>query len=161
VVLVPSKVWTAQPGDGWSRRLTLIVLGSLIGAGVLWLDGWSPRWAAPGSSITLGPNDSIGLWQPNRRGLVTGAGYLTYFGLALGALRWWRMTDRRRKSWFSLFPVLAAGFWSLVLSFVWPWEQQPMFGAMALVTASAIVQWVSPWEPPPPPPPRRLRLRYA
>lgn len=43
----------------------------------------------------------------------------------------------------------------------WPTGDQPMFGAAALVMAAAIVQWVSPWEPPPPPPPKRLRLRYA
>ena len=76
-------------------------------------------------------------------------------------MRWWKLTDRRRKYWFSLFPVLASGFWALVLSFVWPWLDQPLYGAAALVTASMIVQWVSPWEPPPPPAPKRLRLRYA
>src|SRR5205823_5941656 len=143
--------------------LVLMVIGTLIGAGVLWLNGWTPHWAPPGTAVNLGPGESLGLWQPNGRGLVKGAGYLAYFGLSLAALRWWRLADRRRKSWFSLFPVLAAGFWALVLSVVfWPWsQQQQMFGAMALVTASAIVQWVSPWEPPPPPPPRRLRLRYA
>src|SRR5262249_55791236 len=35
-VLVPSKVWTARPGDGWGRRLILMVLGTAIGLGVLW-----------------------------------------------------------------------------------------------------------------------------
>jgi hypothetical protein len=161
-VLVPSKFWaTVRPGDGWGRRLTLMALGAVIGLGVLWLDGWSPRWAPPGNSVRLGPGESVGLWRPDGRGLVQGAGYVAYFALALGAVRWWRLTDRRRKSWFGLFPVLAAGFWALVLWFLWPQGQQPMFGAMALVTASAIVQWVSPWEPPPPPLPKRLRLRYA
>jgi eukaryotic-like serine/threonine-protein kinase len=97
---------------------------------------------------------------------VAGAGYLSYFGLALGVLRWWRMTDRRRKQWFSLFPVLAAGFWAFVLIGVWPKVDGPTFasatqGAAALVMASLIVQWVSPWEPPPPPLPRRLKWRHA
>src|SRR5439155_20743143 len=54
-VLVPAKLWTARPGDGWGRHLVLMVVGTLIGAGVLWLNGWTPRWAPPGSSITLGP----------------------------------------------------------------------------------------------------------
>jgi hypothetical protein len=177
-VLVPAKLWTARPGgDAWGRRLVLMVLGTLIGAGVLWLNGWTPRWAPPGSEVSLAPAESLGIWEADGNGIIAGSGYLAYFGLSLGALRfglslgalrWWRLADRRRKSWFSLFPVLAAGFWSLVLSFVWPWTHevgstgpQPMFGALALITAAAIVQWVSPWEPPPPPPPRRLRLRYA
>jgi hypothetical protein len=96
-------------------------------------------------------------------GLAAATGYLSYFALSLGAVRWWRMTERRRKSWFSLFPVMATGFWALLFGLVfWPWGANPyMFGAAALVMASAVVQWVSPWEPPPPPPPRRLRLRYA
>ncbi len=159
-VLVPAKVWTLREGDGWNRRLTMMVLGTLIGLGVLWLNGWTPRWSFDGAA-RVGPGESLGLLRSDGRGLVAGAGYLTYFGLALGALRWWRLADRKRKNWFSLFPVLAAGFWAMVLSFLWPWAEQPMFGAAALVTASLIVQWVSPWEPPPPPPPRRLRLRYS
>jgi hypothetical protein len=56
---------------------------------------------------------------------------------------------------------LATGFWALALGLIfWP-KGEPMFGAAALVMASAVVQWVSPWEPPPPAPPKRLRLRYA
>jgi hypothetical protein len=159
-VLVPAKVWTLKAGDGWGRRLGMMVLGTLVGLGAMWLDGWTPRWGF-GGSAAVGPGESVGLLRPDGRGLVAGAGYLTYFGLALGAVRWWRLADRRRKHWFSLFPVLAAGFWALALSFLWPWKVQPLFGAAALVTASLIVQWVSPWEPPPPPLPRRLRLRYA
>ena len=72
--------------------------------------------------------------------------------------RW--LADRRRPQWFSFFPVLAAGFWGLMLLFVWPWPERP-HGAAALVMAALIVQCVSPWEQPPPPAPRRLRLRYA
>jgi hypothetical protein len=158
-VLIPAKVWTLRTGDGWGRRLCMMALGTLVGVGALWLDGWTPRWGF--GSASVGPGESLGLIRGDGHGLVAGAGYLTYFGLALGAVRWWRIADRRRKHWFSLFPVLAAGFWALALSFVWPWQEQPLFGAAALVTASLVVQWVSPWEPPPPPPPRRLRLRYA
>ena len=36
-----------------------------------------------------------------------------------------------------------------------------MDGAGVLMLSAAVVQLVSPWEPPPPPPPRRMRLRYA
>ena len=55
---------------------------------------------------------------------------------------------------------MAAGFWALLLLFLWPFPDNP-YGALALVLAAVIVQWVSPWEPPPPQPARRLRLRYA
>jgi hypothetical protein len=95
-------------------------------------------------------------------GIAVSAGYIAYYGLALGALRWWRIADRKRRQWFSLFPLIAAGFWAAVLCFVWPrFEQPSYFGAAALVMAAAIVQWVSPWDTPPPPMPKRLRLKYA
>jgi len=86
--------------------------------------------------------------------------YLSYFGLAFFALRWWRMADPQRPQRFSLFPVLAAGFWAYVLLFLWPWPETPS-GVIALVMTSVIVQLVSPWEEPPPPKAKRLRLHYA
>ena len=58
------------------------------------------------------------------------------------------------------FPVLVVGFWALVLMLFWP-PGEPPHGAIALVTASAIVQWVSPWQAPPPKNGRRLRIRYT
>jgi hypothetical protein len=157
-VLVPTKFWgPANPGDGWGRRICLAALGMVIGLGAMWLDGWHPELLIPANSVGVSRLDE----HERTAALTAAAGYVSYFGLSLGAVRWWRMTDRRRKSWFSLFHVLAAGFAALLLGLVfWP-SSKPMFGAAALVMASAIVQWVSPWEPPPPPPPKRLRLRYA
>jgi hypothetical protein len=145
--------------DGIGRRLCLAALGLLIGLGTLWLNGWNPQWTRDGAA---NPGDSYALGVVGEHGLTAAASYLSYFALTLGAVRWWRLTDRRRRHWFSLFPVLATGFWALVFGFIfWPTAEQPMFGAAALVMAAAVVQWVSPWEPPPPAPPKRLRLRYA
>jgi serine/threonine protein kinase len=158
---VPVGVGLPPSGDGIGRRLCLATFGLLIGVGTMWLNGWHPKWARDPAS--LNPGDSAGLVLMDENGLTAAAGYLSFFALSLGMIRWWRMTDRRRKSWFSLFPVLTAGFWGLLLGLVfWPTYELPSgVGAAALVMASAIVQWVSPWEPPPPPPPKRLRLRYA
>jgi len=86
------------------------------------------------------------------------AGHLAYYALALFVLRWWKLADRRRAHRFSFAPILAAGFWGLVLLLVW---QEPWRGTLVLTTAAAIVQLVSPWEQPPPPVTRRMRLRYA
>jgi hypothetical protein len=160
-VLIPGKFWTAQRDrERWGRRLAMGSLGALIGLGAMWLDGWTPTWplphraAANGSMAQLlGPGDPLSM--------SANAGFLAYFGLCLGALRWWKMTDRRRKHWFSLFPLLAAGFWGGVLLFMLPNYDQRSVGFASLVMAAAIVQCVSPWEAPPPPTPRRLRLRYA
>ena len=132
--------------------------GALVGALAIFVSGWTPQgppsgWISPASEQVPGT-----IAAPAE--LSVAAGYLSYFALALFMLRWWRMADRRRGHRFSLYPILCAAFWALVLYFLWPKPQQP-YGAIALVTAAVIVQWVSPWEAPPPPLARRMRLRNA
>lgn len=150
-VLIPSKFWTTHPGDEWSRRLALMALGAGVGLFALWLDGWAPGMYVSETSTSL-PSS----WTANP--VAVGAGLVSYFGLALGLLRWWKVSDRRRSTWFSFFPVLATGVWAVLLLLVWPWKDRP-YGVAALILSSMIVQWVSPWQPPPPPTPRRLKLR--
>src|SRR5262249_20109826 len=87
------------------------------------------------------------------------AAYLSYYGLAFFALRWWRMADRRRARRFSLFPILASGFWSSLLLLLV--GSQYWHGIVVLMMTAAIVQLSSPWDQPPTPAPKRLRLRYA
>jgi len=161
-VLIPAKVWNGRAGDGLLRRVVMMFLGVLVGAAALWLNGWAPH---PAASATAAAANNQASWGPPvslgaREGISVGAGYLSYFALALCALRWWKMADRHRAHRFSCFPVLAAGFWALLLLFIWPLPDSP-YGAIALVMASVIVQWVSPWEQPQPPTARRMRLRYA
>ncbi len=159
-VLVPAKLWEGRNGDSGMRRMVMMGAGGLVGILAIFISGWTPHgppagWLSPASA------DPAALVVPVAPAeLSLAAGYLSYFALALFLLRWWRMADRRRAHRFSLYPVLCAAFWALVLYFLWPKPQQP-FGALALVTAAVIVQWVSPWEAPPPPLARRMRLRNA
>ncbi len=140
-ILVPGKFWTDRRGDSWSRRVILMVLGALVGVGACWVDGWP-----------LGVSSD---WMSEAR-------YVSYYALAFFALRWWRMTDRRRPQRFSFAPLLASGFWGWVLVLLVQPNNQPLWGgAVVLVLTSAILQLVSPWEQPPPPATKRLRLRYA
>ncbi len=172
VVLVPAKLWPKPEDDSWGRRGFMLLLGLGVGVMALWLDG-RPLAALLGREPP-GPD------APETRGFLgtpmpslfghdravrfvspwpVAACYLSYFGLAFFALRWWKMADRHRGQRFGLFPVLAAGFWAYVLLFLWPWPEAPR-GVVALVMTAAIVQLVSPWEPLPPPRAKRLRLRY-
>jgi hypothetical protein len=176
-VLVPAKLWTVRVDDSWKRRVVMMCLGVVIGVEALWLEGYElpallaneARAAEVGARgvVEDGPEGS------RRRGVLAGlfgdgtdlpvaACYLSFFGLAFFALRWWKMADRRRSQRFSLFSVLAAGIcgYVLVLLHLLPQTSAPA-GIGALVMAAAIVQLVSPWDEPPPPRNRRLRLRYA
>jgi hypothetical protein len=155
-ILVPAKFWTERRGDSWARRVVMMVLGGLVGLVALWLEGWSPSLPGPeappawvgGALVPVFPN-----------AVVNEAAYFSYFALAFFALRWWRMTGRRRPQRFSFAPILAAGFWGVVLWLLV--HPQSWSSAVVLVLASTIVQLVSPWEQPPPPVAKRLRLRYA
>ena len=159
-VLVPAKLWENQAGDTWARRIALMLLGVLVGVGALWLSGWLPQWpstaAGSGSAPTRPPWPT--LLSPVGGSLI--AGYVSYFALALFAMRWWKLADRRRRHRFSLFPVAAAGFWALVLLVVWPWPE-PAVGAGAVVLSAVIIQLVSPWQQPLPSVAKRVRLRHA
>ena len=160
-VLVPAKFWTRPGSEGWGRRLMMMGFGALIGVGTMWLYGWSPNLMDPSAGPISSTRDFTHRLLTDSRGIAISAGYIAYYGLALGAVRWWRVADRKRRQWFSLFPLIAAGFWAGVLCFVWPRAEHSYYGAAAPVMAAAIVQWVSPWDAPPPPMPKRLRLKYA
>jgi len=152
-VLVPAKFWNQRKGDAGLRRASMLVLGLLLGLGALWLDGWTfdPQDLWAGVS-----HDSAG------SGIPVLAGYWSYFGLGFFALRWWKMADRYRPQRFSFAPILAAGFWALILLTVWPFAERPIpWGAVALVATAVIVQLVSPWEPRPRTAAKPCRLRYA
>jgi hypothetical protein len=158
-ILIPAKFWTDRRGDGWTRRLVMMVVGGLVGLWALWLSGWSPGQPPP-PSLTGDDGHGAVVNALAPATVVSEASYLSYFALVFFALRWWRMTDRRRPQRFSFAPVLAAGFWGALLlllahpSFSW-------HGAILMACSAVVVQLVSPWEPLPAPPAKKMRLRYA
>jgi hypothetical protein len=160
-VLIPAKFWNGRSST-WSRRVVMLGLGAVVGLEGFWLHGESLRPSlTPFVDMATGaPVQSEGPAPFTRE-----AGYLAYYALAFFALRWWRMTDRRRMARFSFAPVLAATFWGLLLTLVGP-SHEAGWGANAsnvlvLVMTAAVVQMVSPWEQPPPPAAKRIRLRCA
>jgi hypothetical protein len=152
-VLVPAKFWPERQPDSWARRLVMMLLGGAVGLTAWWLDGWSVGSAAPEPEAT---SALLAFMPPSG---MNEAAYFSYYGLAFFALRWWRMAGRRRTHRFSFAPILAAAFWGLVLLLLVRPTNTP--GVLVLALAAAVVQLVSPWEPPPPPSARRMRLRYA
>jgi hypothetical protein len=158
-ILIPAKLWTERRGDSWTRRIVMLGLGGLVGLLACWLDGWSPGRASRVDEV--GADAVLRLFPSN---VAVEASYFSYYALAFFALRWWRMTSRRRSQRFSFAPILAAGFWGAVLLLMIRPQHQPgpVMAAVVLVMAATIVQLVSPWEPPPAPTTaRKVRLRYA
>jgi eukaryotic-like serine/threonine-protein kinase len=150
-IIIPAKFWSQNKGDSWSRRLVMMALGIGVGFAALWLDGWTPHLPLKG----LRPSAETELASG---GIPHLAGYISYYALGFFALRWWKLAERRRPHRFSFAPIMAAGFWGMALLLVW---NEPWRGTLVLASSAAIVQLVSPWQPPPPKPARRVRLRYA
>ena len=150
-VLIASGGASYTAADSWWRRAAFGGLGLLVGVLAYWLGGWEPiRQGADGVPQSLDP------------GLFT----VLYFAGVLVAGRWWKAAARDRKERFSLFPVLAAGFWAtvmLVFKFFWPENTgSPADGIVPVVLAIIAVQAVSPWTPPSAAPQsKKLRLRGA
>jgi eukaryotic-like serine/threonine-protein kinase len=167
-VLIPAKIWNGRQGDTGFRRGVMMVQGVLVGLLALWMGGWVFAGSGEelsstrdGAVVQLGQSLSSGPVFQDSEDIFMAARLLTYFGLAFFAIRWWRMADRHRAQRFSFGPILSAGICAAVLLLIWPMEQLPPYGAVALVLTAAIVQLVSPWEPRPVPVAKRMRLRYS
>ena len=147
-VLLGSGQAAFRSTDGWSRRLRLGILGLGIGAFAFWLDGWTMPRGAGSQGLSNADSYFFGTVTMPADVFSTGIRYLLYFGGVMAAGRWWRATARDRKERFSLFPLLAAGFWSAALLFLWPWEAgSPAAGIVPIMLAIVAVQAVSPWTP--------------
>src|SRR5207244_4453161 len=111
-------------------RGILLALGLVIGLEALWLDGarlgaqeaWTDPVRSPPWIEEEGPapnrHSFFNQLYPENRTWPAPACYLSYFGLAFFALRWWRMAERQRRQRFSLGGVLVAAFWAYVLLFL-------------------------------------------
>jgi hypothetical protein len=89
--------------------------------------------------------------------------YALYFGLTMGAIRWWRLTNPQRKKRFRIWGVLTAALWACAFLLLSLGELTGIFTfAAPIIIAAIALQCSAPWKPPTPPPaplqPIRLRL---
>jgi len=172
-VLIPAKVWTKRATESLPRRVGLMGIGLAVGLLALWLEGYdlgsllTSQAQAQEAKAPLNHEPNVtpdvrvrAYWESlfrTRSQLPVVACYLSYFGLAFFAIRWWNLADRRRTYRFSMFSVLVAGLLGFFLMFLCPGPQEAL-GVVTLVSAAAIVQLVSPWEKAVSTHPRKLRL---
>jgi len=162
-VLVPGMRWARDAnGSVLFRRLALTGLGAIIGVCGFMLEGWSisPDWSRTSDLASFqGWGDFLGIETAARAAF---AKTMIFFMVGLGVLRWWQAIDPKRKDRFTLFPLLAAGFWSVVLSFEWSRAAAPGYLLMTLPAAAMVLQLAAPWrEPEVKSTPRKLRLHPA
>jgi hypothetical protein len=145
-VLIPSKLWEGTPGDQTLRRVTMLVMGLLVGAAAyLAADtlmvpfGDSPRFHVAEGQPVAGKFYDV-------KGAPLMQAYLAYFGALFVLVRWWKQADplrcTRLSLWATGLSVLAAGVVDAIWTFPQPW------GLMVAAIISVSVQLVSPFAAP-------------
>lgn len=141
-VLIPSTFWAGTDGDQTLRRVTLLVVGLLVGA------------AAYLAATTLlvqfddakGVHDFIQLnFSKNfydTKGLPQLPAYLAYFAALLASIRWWRQADPLRRTRLSVWNVGAAVLGAWVVDWFWQFPQP--WGLMVAAIISTSVQLAAP-----------------
>jgi hypothetical protein len=148
---VPSKLVEGKLEDQVPMRITLMLLGALLGL-IAWgvADGLMlkmPGWREP---IDVGR----GLVSHEMLGWATGesgsnppaAVYVAYFAFLFVLPRWWRQTEYTRNSRMSLWCVICCVFTAWLLHLFW-WFPQPI-GMIAAGVIALATQLASPWMPP-------------
>jgi hypothetical protein len=150
-ILVPSKVVEGKLEDQVPMRITLMLLGALLGL-VAWGIGDGillklPSWREP---VDVGrgllSHEMLG-WARTERGMNPAAAvYVAYFAFLLVIPRWWRQTEYTRTTRMSLWNVFSCVFMAWLLHIFW-WFPQP-FGMLVAGIISVSTQLASPWMPP-------------
>jgi hypothetical protein len=150
-ILIPSKFVEGKLEDQVPMRITLMLLGALLGL-VAWgiADALMLKTAGWPEPIDVGrglvSHEMLG-WTKGETGANPPAAvYVAYFAFLFVLPRWWRQTEYTRATRMSLWCVIACVFAAWLLHIFW-WFPQPQGMITAAVIALA-TQLASPWMPP-------------
>jgi len=138
IILTGGKLWELSSGEVWLRRVTMVVLGSVIG-----IAGWT---AADFYGIPLANPSALKspeLTEFQISGIPVIPANIIFFMALFGALRWWYQVDPLRKTRLSL--------WIVGLCFVWAVAFSHVLGRWAIthglfaIVVSTSLQLSAPW----------------
>jgi serine/threonine protein kinase len=150
-VLVPSKFAEGKVEDQTPLRISLLLLGTLVGLSAWFLGDAlmlkTPGWREP---IDVGKglftHEMLGWDRTAATANPVMAVYVAYFAFLFLVPRWWRQTDFTRSTRFSLWSAATCVLWAWFLHMFW-WFPQPL-GMMAAGVIAVATQLASPWMPP-------------
>jgi uncharacterized membrane protein YqjE len=154
-ILAPAKFTEGRVEDQTPMRLTMLLLGGLVGAAAFGI-GETLLVDLPHSQPPIDSNwglishEMLGWPRPPRFNLPGGnpsfAAYVTFFAFLFLIVRWWRRAEFTRSARLSVWAVAGCVFAAWLVHLFW-WFPQPagmmIAGAIALAT-----QLASPWMPP-------------
>jgi hypothetical protein len=149
-ILVPSKFTEGKVEDQVPMRVTLLLLGGLVGLAAWML---SQALIVPIPSAK-GFQDGAGIisekllnWSGPAEGAnAPMAAYVAYFAFLFVLMRWWRQAEFTRESRLSLWRVVVAVCCAWLVHLFW-WFPQPA-GMMVAGVIAFTTQLSSPWLPP-------------
>lgn len=147
-LLIGTKAWEGTGRESLSvRRLSLLLLGSGVGAAGWWLHQVLLVDLPPlAASQTAGLVDSIGSLELVRNQQPTLTGYMTFFGLLFGIRRWWWHTDgfrpKRLRVLSLLLTVSISALLGLMLRF--PLSAATGWGLGIAIVVQLSAPWVAP-----------------
>jgi serine/threonine protein kinase len=150
-VLAPSKLFEGKLEDHAPIRISLLLLGTLVGVAAWGLGDMlmlrMPGWHEPvdvGSGIIT--HKLLG-WPENSADANPAIPvYVAYFAFLFLVPRWWRQTEYTRKTRISLWSAITCAGWAWLLHIFW-WFPQPL-GVMTACVIALATQLASPWMPP-------------
>jgi serine/threonine protein kinase len=141
-VLIPSALWAGTNGDATLRRVTMLVVGLLVGA-VAYVGSTTLLVQFTDSAevhnfvqLDFGKNFYDAKGAP-----LLGA-YLAYFGAMFAGIRWWRQADPLRRTRLSVWNIGAAVMGAWVVDWIWRFPQP--WGLMVAAIISTSVQLAAP-----------------
>ena len=150
-VLIPSKFAEGKIEDVIPLRLSLLLLGTLVGV-IAWFTGDALMlkvggWREPvevGQGIIT--HKMLG-WPSGAEGANPAiAVYVAYFAFLFLLPRWWKQTEYTRAARLSLWSAIACMACAWLLHIFW-WFPQPL-GILAAGVIAVATQLASPWMPP-------------
>ncbi len=150
-VLVPAKFAEGKVEDHTPLRISMLLLGTLIGL-TAWFLGDSlmlktPGWREPFDVGRGLLSHQMLSWPGSESGTNPAVQfYVAYFAFLFLVPRWWRQTDFTRTSRLSVWSAVTCIGWAWFLQLFW-WFPQPL-GMMAAGIIAVSTQLASPWMPP-------------
>ncbi len=145
-VMIPSKIWEGHVVSAGAKRLVMMVVGLLVGTLGAGLAYWAHLGLPPGGwSETPFSREFTSSLQPVvQPQMVLPIALATYFAVAFGLNRYWKVVARDRKARFRIFPVVAACVIGGLVGSFWPVPQP--WGMIVVTIVPIVAQFSSPWD---------------
>jgi serine/threonine protein kinase len=149
-ILIPAKFAEGRLEDQIPLRLTLLLMGGLVGT-VAWYLGstlmlTTPAWGEP-MNVGKGllSNEMLN-WPVSADRNIYPVYYIAFFAFLFVVPRWWRQAEFTRDTRLSLWRVIVCAAWAWLLHIFW-WFPQPA-GLLAAAVIAFSTQLASPWMTP-------------